>query len=463
MVRPSVLRERWSVAWVMRVGVPLFAAGLLSSGVLVGTSVSAATAVVPARGGAVARVASGTWLHMLGGTGVDAGAAIAVDHLGDVYVTGITQGDLSGAPEVNPGPGSYDIFVAKYSGTGSRIWVHEYGSSTYDYAKGIAVDSAGNAYVTGYTDGQLPGGERAVGFADAFVVKYSTTGSRLWVHQFGAANSATVGNAIAVDGSGDAFVTGSTNGRLPGQPESNAGAYDAFIAKYSAGGTRIWVHRLGGPYSDYGNGIALDNADNAYVAGTTEGMIPGQPKANAGDGSDLFAAKYSTTGTRLWTQQVGVRGDDTGAGIAVDSAGNAYVTGDTQGRLPGSPQTNPGGAEAFVVKYSEKGSRIWVQQLAASGAGGIAVDGAGNVYLTGEGGGQQPGEPPIIQGIIYGFVAKYSTTGTRLFVHQLRGAAAAAIASDNAGNTFVTGSGTHLAGALDPPAGESDIFIARNL
>jgi large repetitive protein len=400
---------------------------------LVSTALLAAT--MPPAGAAPA---SATWSRELGGSSY--GTAVAVGRDGDVYIAGSTNGGYPGAPEANAG--DHDVFLAKFSPDGTQLWAHELGSDQEDYGLGIAVDHSGDAYITGYTYGRLPGAAASVGFADAFLAKYSAAGARQWVDEFGVAQHSAVSDGITVDRAGNAFIVGNTNGRLPGQPESNAGAYDAYIAKYSTTGARVWVHRLGTPENDYGYGIALDQAGNAYMTGDTQGSIPGAGTRNAGNGSDVFVAKYSTAGKRLWTQQLGARGVDHGAAVAVDGAGNAYVTGYTNGRLPGASGANAGGSDVFVAKYSEKGSRLWVQQFGSRGAdggNGVAVDGAGNAYVGGIVTGRVPGGPPTIFGTANGFVAEYAPTGSRLSYHQLTGAYPNAVAVDSSGNTFATG------------------------
>jgi large repetitive protein len=392
-------------------------------------------AMMPPAGAAAS---SATWSRELGGSSY--GTAVAVGPDRDVYIAGSTNGGYPGAPEANAG--DHDVFLAKFSSDGTQLWAHELGSAEEDYGLGIAVDSAGEAYVTGYTDGRLPGAATSVGFVDAFLAKYSATGSREWVDEFGVAQHSAASEGITVDRAGNAFIVGYTNGRLPGQPESNAGAFDAFIAKYSPTGARVWVHRLGTPENDYGYGIALDNAGNAYMSGDTQGSIPGSGTRNAGNGSDGFVAKYSTTGKRLWSRQLGARGVDHASAVAVDGAGNAYVTGYTNGRLPGSPGANAGGSDVFVAKYSEKGSRVWVEQFGSRGAdggNGVAVDGAGNAYVAGIVTGRVPGGPPTNFGTANGFVAEYTATGARLSYHQLTGAFPNAVATDSSGNTFTTG------------------------
>jgi len=335
-----------------------------------------------------ANVASATteswqWVHQLGSSGYDQAYGIVADASGNTYITGYTYGTLSGSPEVNAG--NADVFVAKYDATGNRVWLHQLGTTGYDIGSGVAIDAAGNSYVTGYTSATLPGSaEPNAGISDAFVAKYDATGTLAWVHQLGSASD-DEGVGIAADAAGDTYVTGYTSGMLPGSAAGNAGSTDVFVAKYDTAGNRMWVDQLGSPTVDIGVGIATDAAGNTSVTGYTYGKLPGASETNAG-GSDVFVARYDTAGNQLSVDQLGSPGNDYGSDVAVDASGNTYLTGYTSGTLVGSVETNAGGSDALVAKYDSTGNRQWVHELGTTfsdqGAG-IAVDGTGDTYVTG--------------------------------------------------------------------------------
>jgi hypothetical protein len=255
--------------------------------------------------------------------------------------------------------------------------VRQFGTSSTDWGADIAVDGSGNVYVTGGTKGRLDGNPSAGG-ADIFVVKYSSDGVKQWTRQFGTSGD-DAGNGIAVDGSGNVYVTGGTKGRLDGNP--SAGGADIFVVKYSSDGVKQWTRQFGTSGDDAGYGIAVDGSGNVYVTGGTKGRLDGNPSAG---GADIFVVKYSSDGVKQWTRQFGTSGDDAGYGIAVDGSGNVYVTGGTKGRLDGNPSMDS--FDIFVAKYSGTGRRQWVRQFGTSSTdwgADIAVDGSGNVYVTG--------------------------------------------------------------------------------
>jgi len=282
-------------------------------------------------------------------------------------VTGYTTGSLGGSND-----GSLDIFVVKYDSGGAKQWTKQLGTSQIDHAHGIATDSSGNVYVTGNTSGDLDGSN--AGSYDLFVVKYDSGGAKQWTKQLGTSDY-DYAHDIATDSSGNVYVTGSTEGALDG---SNAGSSDLFVVKYDSGGAKQWTKQLGTSSEDHAYGIATDSSGNVYVTGFTRGDLDG----SVGN-RDFFVVKYNSGGAKQWTKQLGTSQTDHAHGIATDSSGNVYVTGNTTGDLDGS---NAGSYDLFVVKYDSGGAKQWTKQLGTSshdGATGIATDSSGNVYVTG--------------------------------------------------------------------------------
>ncbi len=308
------------------------------------------------------------WMRQTGSAELDVANGVAVDGAGNAYITGYTTGNLGG-----PNAGSSDIFLAKYDALGTLLWVRQTGSAGYDIANGVAVDGAGNAYITGYTRGNL-GGPNAGGY-DIFLAKYDASGTLLWMRQTGSV-SYDYASGVAVDGAGNAYITGYTEGNLGGP---NAGGFDILLAKYDASGTLLWMRQTGSSGNDYASSVAVDGAGNAYITGWTDGNLGGP---NVG-GYDIFLAKYDASGTLLWMRQTGSATVDYATGVAVDGAGNAYITGWTDGDLGGP---NAGSVNIFLAKYDASGTLLWVRQTGTAGydiATGVAVDGAGNAYITG--------------------------------------------------------------------------------
>jgi len=330
----------------------------------------------------------------LGGSGFDSGAGVAVDAGGNAYVTGLTQSTnfptTAGAFQTTFSDPSNtvdpDAFVTKLNPTGSALVYSTYlGGGRFDSGAGIAVDGAGNAYVTGATQsGNFPttAGAFQTAFksgsnvnSDVFVTKLDSTGSSLVYSTYLGGGSDEIGAGIAVDASGSAYVTGRTNSfdfpTTPGAIPSvdTSGAYDAFVTKVNpAGAALVYSTRLGGSTNDVGYGIAVDADGNAYATGATFSddfpTTPGAFQPIHAGGWDAFVAKLNPAGSLLlYSTYLGGSGGspehggglDEGHGIAVDTARNAYVTGQTiSSNFPttvGAFQTGLGGGrDAFVAK-----------------------------------------------------------------------------------------------------------------
>jgi hypothetical protein len=317
----------------------------------------------------------------LGGNGDDGATSIALDAAASAYVVGYTySSDLHTTPgALQPAPrGDGDAFVAKLNPAGTALLYATYlGGKSADGARGIAVDAAGAAYVTGFTyspdfpttPGALEPAHRG-GFTDVFVAKLNPAGTALlYATYLGGRDAEDVG-AIAVDAGGRAYVAGFTLSpdfpTTPGalQP-ARRGELDAFVAKLNPAGTAlVYATYLGGTAQDIANGIAVDAAGASYVTGYTYShdfpTMPGAPQpAFAGGSTDVFVAKLNPAGTALVysTYLGGTAFEDIASGIAVDAAGGAYVVGDTPSpdfpTTPGALQrTQHGARSGFVAKLS---------------------------------------------------------------------------------------------------------------
>ncbi|WP_084544454.1 SBBP repeat-containing protein [Chroogloeocystis siderophila] len=207
---------------------------------------------------------------------------IAVSSQGNSYLTGWTLGDLTGEGNA----GAYDTWVAKYDTNGNQEWIQQFGSSDYEFAWDIAVDSQGNSYATGWTLGDL-GGENA-GSYDAWIAKYDTNGNQEWIQQFGG-SGADEAFAIDIDVNDNIFVTGYTDDVLEGV---NKGEKDAWVAKYNTDGDQLWIQQFGTPNTDFAGSIAADNFGSLFVVGNTDGSLGG---TNAGSWDGWLAKLNSNS------------------------------------------------------------------------------------------------------------------------------------------------------------------------
>jgi hypothetical protein len=357
----------------------------------------------------------------LGGSTTDFGNGIAVDAAGDAHVTGFTvSSDFPtsvGAFDTSQnGGGSSDAFVTKLNPAGTALLYSTYlGGSSADVGRGIALDAAGDAYVTGQTgssDFPTSGGAFDTshnGGSDVFVTKLNPAGSALVYSTFLGGSGLDQGTGIALDGVGDAYLTGQTaSSDFP----SSVGAFDtshnggdgapddAFATKLNPlGSALLYSTYLGGSGNDVGFGIALDPAGDAYLTGQT-GSSDFPTSAGAFDTShngllDVFVSKLNPAGTALlYSTFLGGSSNDQGTRIALDAAGDAYVTGQTQtsSNFPTSvgafdTSYNGGGLDAFVTKLNPLGSALLYSTFLGGSdmdeGTGIALDAAGDAYLTG--------------------------------------------------------------------------------
>jgi uncharacterized repeat protein (TIGR01451 family) len=341
----------------------------------------------------------------LGGNGNDLGNGIAVDASGSAYVTGYTIATdfpTMGANQMDQA--SYDAFVTKLDPSGASLVYSTYlGGNSNDYGLGIAVDTSGSAYVTGSTDSTdfptIGAYQTDQGTTDAFVTKLDPSGASLAYSTYLGGNGDDLGDGIAVDASGSAYVTGYT--LSPNFP--TVGAYqtaqashfhDVFVTKLDPSGASLaYSTYLGGSDSEFGYGIAVDASASAYVTGytgSTDFPTMGAYQTDKG-GPDVFVTKLSPSGASLgYSTYLGGDSDDLGYGIAVDASGSAYVTGYTQSAdFPtiGAYQTNQAFTDVFVTKLDPSGASLaYSTYLGGNGddlGNGIAVDASRSAYVTG--------------------------------------------------------------------------------
>ncbi len=458
----------------------------------------------------------------LGGSGQDRGSGIAVDSAGNAYVTGQTDSinfpTTAGAFRTTfQGSGSFpflccDAYVAKLNPTGSGLVYSTYlGGSGPDSGFGIAVDSAGNAFVAGDTESTdfptTPGAfQTTFGgsgswagaiFGDGFVTKLNSTGSGLIYSTYLGGNGADEAHGIAIDPGGNAYIVGltrSTNFPTFAAYQSTLTGYvSGFVTKLNASGSGLVYSTYFNGNSSTTKGIAADATGNAYVAGSSEcsGVLPVTPGAYqttcGGGADDTFVAKFNPIGGLVYSTYLGGNGSDEPGGITVDSASNAYVTGRTSSTnfptTPGAFQTGFGGAsDAFVTKLNPLGSGLVYSTYLGSTGGdygeAIAVDTVGNAYVTGSTNSTSFPTVNPVQPVIGGgsdaFVTKVNLLGTGLVYSTYLGGSGddggSGIALDSLPNpnAYLTGvtNSTNFpttAGALQTTfgGGSSDAFVTK--
>jgi hypothetical protein len=445
----------------------------------------------------------------LGGSGYDnSGYGIAVDGAGSAYVAGSTS---SADFPTTPGAfdttwnGVTDAFVTKLSASGAALGYSTYlGGGDADGGNGVAVDGAGSAYVTGYTDSAdfptTPGAFDTTldGYSDAFVTKLGASGAALGYSTYlGGGDYDNSGVDLAVDGAGSAYLTGWTDSAdfptTPGAFDTTwNGLTDAFVTKLDASGAALgYSSYLGGSGFDYGDGIAVDCAGSAYLTGSTDSAdfptTQGAFDTTWNGLTDAFVTKLDASGAALgYSSYLGGSGFDGGFDLAVDGAGSAYLTGSTDSAdFPTNPgafdTTWNGGPDAFVTKLDASGAALGY----SSYLGGshreegldLALDGAGSAYLTGYTySADFPTTPGAFDTTLDGsddaFVTKVDASGAALLYSTYLGGSGfeggQAVAVGGAGNTYLTGrTGSSnfptTPGAFDTTyhGGFSDAFVTK--
>ncbi len=321
---------------------------------------------------------SGTaqWYQTISGTSFDIGYGIAVDSSGNVYATGryessTTTVSLGNGLEL-PVSSTTDAYIVKYDTSGTAQWYQTIAGSSSDIAFGIAVDSSGSVYATGFynsTTAVSLGNNLSLPVSsgdDVFIVKYDTSGTAQWYQTISGTSNHT-GYGIAVDSGGNVYATGYYNsttivslGNNINLPVSSGN--DVFIVKYDTSGTAQWYQTISGTSNNRGYGIAVDSGGNVYATGRYESSTSPVSLGNninlpVSSTTDAYIVKYNSSGTAQWYQTISGTSSDVGYGIAVDSGGNVYATGYYNStttvslgnglELPVSSTT-----DAYIVKYS---------------------------------------------------------------------------------------------------------------
>ncbi len=350
-----------------------------------------------------------------GGTGHDDATGVGVDGAGNSYVVGsFNSPTIQFGSTTLTNTGGYQMYIVKYDPNGTVVWAHcTSGGNGGTVAAGIAVDLLGNSYVTGnYSGGTVHFDSDSLtntAGQDMFIVKYNPRGRVLWARTSTSMNGGFVrGRSVAVDGSGDCYVVGYDyiSKLVFGHDTLFGGTmiWRMFIAKYDPDGNVLWAKgNTRGGFNNGGQlwcGVAVDGSGNCLVAGnysTDSIRFDWSALANSGGfstTSDVFLLKYDRDGNLVWARSGGGGGDnDIATGVGVDRSGNCYMVGwFLSGGIwfgsTGAVNTSFGGgfADMFIVKYDTNGNDLWTQSAGGINndyAAGVAVDSSGNSYVTG--------------------------------------------------------------------------------
>ena len=425
----------------------------------------------------------------VGGNSHEIGAGIAVDASGNAYITGTTQSPnfptTSGAFDRTGASSNFaDVFITKLNATGTALVYSTFiGGSDMEFGRRIAIDAAGNAYVTGQTkssnfpttgnafDRTLnipPNCPRcATDNTDGFVTKLNAGGSALVYSTYLGGTEYDSPRGIAVDAGGNAYIAGETlSANYPTTSGAFArirnGAYDMFVTKLNAGGSALaYSTFLGGAQVDNGERVTVDASGNAYVVGFTSSpdfpTTAGAFDRTHNGGFDVSLTKLNASGSALvYSTYLGGDGFDAGGGLAVNDAGEAHVSGGS-GSLnfpstPGAFRTPPDGSDVFVAKFNASGSALVYSALFggtdSEGANAIDLDVDGNAWITG---GTTSADYPTTadafdrsaNGMADVFISQLNAAGTALIYSTLQGGAQSEagndIAVDGLGDAYVTG------------------------
>ncbi len=340
------------------------------------------------------------WSKRFGGLDDDVPTGLAVDSVGDVFISGVFGSMLinfGGGSLTNAGSNTDDVFLAKFDTDGNHLWSQVYGGIESESMGKVAVDSAENVvFVGGFTSAgiDLGGGPLArLVESDIFVAKLDSMGNHLWSQAFGGTRS-EIANTVAMDASDNVIIGGlfsSLDLDLGGGILVNRGSNDVFIGKFDPDGNYLWSQTIGGTASDTLTGVASDSSNDVLVAGFFDSGVlnlGGGTFVNSG-GSDIFVGKIDSSGNHVWFRVFGDSANDFGTDVDVDTNGNVVVSGSFASSLVdfgGGPLVNHGSEDIFIAAFDTDGSHLDSRAFGSvdlERANGVATGLSGTVLLIG--------------------------------------------------------------------------------
>lgn len=354
-------------------------------------------------------------------------------------------------------------------------WANNFGGTSDETSVSIAVDGDGNIYSTGSFSGTTdfdPGIDTVEitsnGETDIFVAKADSLGNYIWAVNFGGTLE-DEGNAIAVDASGNVFVTGFYQENVDFEPGSgttnlnNSGDYDVFVIKLDPNGDLIWAKNLSGADEEIGRGVTVDDAGNVYTVGQFIGTTDFKPGGGSEDltsdgNADIFISKLNASGSFVWAKRMGGGGNDIGYSITLDNANNILTTGYFMGTADFDPNagiadlSSEGSLDIFLSKLDNAGNFIWAQTFGGSDADygrDVAIDSTNNIYAIGYFEGTVDFNPDssvsntlISNGLRDVFITKFDASGNHQWAKSIGGGSndlGLSITADVVGNVYTTG------------------------
>ena len=353
------------------------------------------------------------WFLTVGDSNSNAGNDVAIDSDGNVYTSGVSNGD---------------IFVIKHDKDGTEQWQRLINTNSSEQI-GIGLDSSNNVYVVGDTD-ESP----SQGSLDFHITKFNSSGTEIWQKGLGGSGIEQMFGHSTTDSSGNTYGTGYTT-------SAGQGTFAQYLAKWNSSGTVQWQRTLSMSGQHTGRDVALDSSGNVYMCGESDlGTL---------NNTNLTLAKWASNGTHQWTRYLrGSSYGEYGYGVAVDSSDNIYVCGSTS-------SVGAGSNDLLLVKYNSSGTVQWRRTLGGSGSDegkGVAVDSSDNVYVCGT-------TRSYGNGTRYIMIAKYNSSGTLDWQNTLGGTAdqdyGEHIKVDSSDNLYVVGK------VQSTGQGSNDIFVAK--
>lgn len=394
---------------------------------------------------------------------------VGIDSVGNIFTGGFTYDATeiatTGSHQTTHVVSFGDGWLSKFNSAGTRLWGTYYGGGRNDKFNSVVVSASGNIYAVGFTNSSgsplaTPGAYKeslvASDSADALLVKFNTDGIRQWGTYFGATRH-DEGNGLAIDELENVFISG-TSGPSPAYDPMTDEDSDVFLAKFNTNGTFQWSTYVGGDGDDLSQAVAVDHAQNVVLSGTTTSSnqiaTTGIHQETLSGDSDGFIAKFSTSGSLLWSTYYGGTATDEVYGVCVDNGNNIYFGGRTASSnaiaTPGSHQpVLEGIVNYFIAKLDPNGQRVWGSYWDNFYfAFGICSDTNDNIYVA--------GSTPSSSGSDF-FIGKLNANGAELWTGYYGGPSfdvVTGIAVDNKSNIFVSGVTTSESGIATPDAHE---------